>query len=89
MEEWLKDYPAHLHIDILPIAQGKGYGRRLIEIFFNELQSKNIQGVHLTVSNSNQNAIGFYKKLGLQQLKDCSFLCLFLFFLLPSGLVCF
>ena len=70
MEEWLKDYPAHLHIDILPIAQGKGYGRRLIEIFFNELQSKNIQGVHLTVSNSNQNAIGFYKKLGLQQLKD-------------------
>ena len=70
MEERLKDYPAHLHIDILPIAQGKGYGRKLIKIFFDELQSKNIQGVHLTVSKSNQNAIGFYKKLGLQQLKD-------------------
>ena len=68
--EWSKSYPAHLHIDILPNAQGKGYGRKLIEIFFTELQSQNIQGVHLIVSKSNQNAIGFYQQIGLQKLQE-------------------
>tara|TARA_B100000073_G_scaffold99305_1_gene78948 strand:- start:172 stop:768 length:597 start_codon:yes stop_codon:yes gene_type:complete len=68
--EWSKSYPAHLHIDILPNAQGKGYGRKLIETFFTELQSQNIQGVHLIVSKSNQNAIGFYQQIGLQKLQE-------------------
>ena len=29
----LSDYPAHLHIDVLPAYQGGGHGRRLIETF--------------------------------------------------------
>ena len=66
----LEDYPAHLHIDILPIAQRKGYGRKLIETFLSKLQSQNIQGVHLIVSKNNQNAIGFYRQVGFQELKE-------------------
>ena len=29
----LGEYPAHLHIDLLPGVQGSGYGRRLIDTF--------------------------------------------------------
>ena len=65
----LDNYPAHLHIDILPIAQGKGYGRKLIETILNQLQTLNVQGVHLIVSNDNQNAVGFYQQVGFQELK--------------------
>ena len=65
----LDKYPAHLHIDILPIVQGMGYGRKLIERFFDQLRSLNVQGVHLVVSKSNKKAIGFYKKVDLKILK--------------------
>ena len=69
MVDYLYKYPAHLHIDILPNAQGRGYGRKLIEVFLNKLQNLDVQGVHLIVSNDNQNAIGFYRKLGFKELK--------------------
>ena len=68
--EGLEDYPAHLHIDILPVAQSKGYGRKLIEVFLNRLQSQGIKGVHLIVSKKNQNAIGFYKQIGFNEIKE-------------------
>ena len=68
--EGLESYPAHLHIDILPNAQGKGYGRKLIETFLHQLQSQNVMGVHLIVSKKNQNAIGFYQQIGFKKLKD-------------------
>ena len=69
VENYLKGYPAHLHIDILPLAQGKGYGRKLIDLYLNQLQSLGIQGVHLIVNKNNQNAIKFYKQIGLKELK--------------------
>ena len=69
MVDGLDNYPAHLHIDILPIAQGKGYGRKLIETILNQLQTLNVQGVHLIVSNDNQNAVGFYQQVGFKELK--------------------
>ena len=70
LPEGLENYPAHLHIDLLPIAQGEGNGRKLIEAFLTKLQSQNVQGVHLTVSKNNQNAIGFYSHVGFQKLKE-------------------
>ena len=66
----LENYPAHLHIDILPIAQGKGYGRKLIETFLRQLQSQNVQGVHLIVPKNNKNAICFYQKVGFHKFKE-------------------
>ena len=66
----LEDYPAHLHIDILPIAQGKGYGRKLIENFLRQLQNQHVRGVHLIVSKNNHNAIEFYRQIGFKELID-------------------
>ncbi len=58
------DYPAHLHIDLLPVTQGKGLGRRLIERFLAALRERGVPAVHLGVSERNTGAIAFYEKLG-------------------------
>jgi len=63
--EWLAaDYPAHLHINILPEAQGGGWGRRLIETELDALRRAGIRGVHLGVSPYNERAKGFYRHVG-------------------------
>ena len=66
----LKDYPAHLHIDLLPSLQGKGQGRVLIDTLFSELAQKGVPGLHLGVGSSNQGAIAFYKKMGFSVLEE-------------------
>lgn len=65
----LAAYPAHLHIDLLPQAQGQGWGRRLIGTFTDRLRALGVPGVHLGVGASNQRAIGFYAHLGFQHIK--------------------
>ena len=62
------DYPAHLHIDLLPEAQGKGGGRALMENFLNAAREHGAEGVHLYVSLRNTNARAFYAKLGFEPL---------------------
>lgn len=57
-------YPAHLHIDLLPAAQGRGWGRRMIEAFLAELRSRGIAGVHLGVAECNERAKTFYARVG-------------------------
>ena len=61
---WLSQYPAHLHIDLLPVAQGGGHGRRLMETLFAALRGRGVPGVHLGVGLSNIRAQGFYGRLG-------------------------
>jgi len=63
-------YPAHLHIDLLPEAQGQGLGRTLIETFLNRLIELKIRGVHLEVGKKNEGAIKFYERVGFEQIKE-------------------
>ena len=37
-------YPSHLHIDLLPRAQGRGYGRRMIEQIMETLRAARLAG---------------------------------------------
>lgn len=59
-------YPAHLHIDLLPRAQGKGQGRRMIQRLLGALVACGCVGVHLIVSARNKRAQGFYGALGFE-----------------------
>lgn len=61
----LAAFPAHLHIDILPPYQGRGYGRRLIERFAGAVDAP---GVHLGMSTANVPARAFYDRLGFEPL---------------------
>lgn len=60
----LADFPAHLHINLLPAAQSGGWGRRLIETELEALRQAGVRGVHLGVSPANERAKGFYRHIG-------------------------
>jgi len=70
VQPWLADYPAHLHIDLLPSLQGKGMGRALMDTLFAELERQRVPGLHLGVGSSNKSAIAFYQKLGFSVLQE-------------------
>jgi ribosomal protein S18 acetylase RimI-like enzyme len=61
-------YPSHLHIDLLPRAQGRGYGRRMLEEVMAILARRGSPGAHLGVSVLNRRARGFYERLGFREL---------------------
>lgn len=68
MIDELEEYPAHLHIDLLPELQGQGMGRQLIRVLLAALREQGVPGVHLGVSPSNTNARAFYQRLGFRPL---------------------
>ncbi|KAH7930737.1 acyl-CoA N-acyltransferase [Leucogyrophana mollusca] len=58
---------AHLHINILPEYQGKGYGRQLIGSAVRYLSSvEGPKGVWLHINPKNTKAAAFYKRLGFK-----------------------
>ena len=61
-------YPSHLHIDLLPRAQGRGLGRRMLEEVMDTLARRGSPGAHLGVSTLNRRALGFYQRLGFREL---------------------
>ena len=64
----LDDYPAHLHIDLLPDLQGQGFGRMLVRTLTTELRSRGVPGVWLEYGADNVNAGAFYRRLGFTPL---------------------
>lgn len=67
-----KEYPAHLHIDLLPETQGQGLGRRLVETLFAELRRRGVAGLHLGMDPANTGAAAFYERLGMTPLPAAS-----------------
>lgn len=65
------EYPSHLHIDLLPRAQGRGMGRKMITELVQRLRLLGSPGVHLGLGESNVDAFGFYKAIGFTELCRC------------------
>ena len=63
------DYPAHLHIDLLPPYQRQGWGGKLLEALFDHLKAKGVKGVMLTAGTENIKGGNFYKKYGFEILE--------------------
>ncbi|ROS23823.1 GNAT family N-acetyltransferase [Cellulomonas sp. PhB150] len=64
------EYPAHMHIDLLPRLQGQGLGRALIETLADALRARGVPGLHLGVSKDNPGAIAFYHRVGFVTLEE-------------------
>jgi len=62
------EYPAHLHIDLLPRVQGRGVGRQLVGTLETALRAAGVPGVHLGVDPANSGALVFYRRLGFSEL---------------------
>jgi ribosomal protein S18 acetylase RimI-like enzyme len=64
----LADYPAHLHIDLLPEFQGQGWGRQLTTAFLSGLNDAGVDRVHLGMATTNTGARAFYDRLGFHEI---------------------
>jgi ribosomal protein S18 acetylase RimI-like enzyme len=64
----LEAYPAHLHIDLLPPFQRRGYGRALMAELVQALRERGVPGLHLSMDPANENARAFYDRLGFREL---------------------
>ncbi|WP_432102579.1 GNAT family N-acetyltransferase [Streptomyces sp. bgisy091] len=62
----LDGHPAHLHIDLLPPWQRRGFGRELMGAFLDALHGKGVPAVHLSMVTSNTPARAFYDRLGFE-----------------------
>lgn len=67
-EALLAEHPGHLHVDLLPEAQGRGGGRLLVGTALESLRGAGCAGVHVGVDPRNEPALGFYRRLGFVDL---------------------
>ena len=68
----IEDYPAHLHVDLLPAAQGQGWGSKLIGRLRSELADVGVPGVYASLDPGNVAAPGFYERIGFAELPSSS-----------------
>ncbi|KAF2269074.1 GCN5-related N-acetyltransferas-like protein [Lojkania enalia] len=62
----MEEYPAHLHIDILPQYTGREYGQKMMAAFLEKMEELGAKGVHLGMVRWNHGARRFYERLGFQ-----------------------
>ncbi len=63
-ERILEEYPAHLHINVLPGLHARGAGSSLIARFEEHMRERGARGIHLVTSEANVKAVPFYLKHG-------------------------
>ncbi|MBQ8575910.1 MAG: GNAT family N-acetyltransferase [Clostridia bacterium] len=68
--EYKEEYPAHLHIDILPEYQRMGLGSKLTDALVESLRKKGVKGIMLTVWVHNEKGKKFYDKYGFTLLEE-------------------
>ena len=68
-ESLYADFPSHLHIDIKPHAQGRGFGKIMISTVLQKLATEGSKGCHLEMHKDNEKALGFYCHLGFEVLQ--------------------
>lgn len=69
-EDFKAEYPAHLHIDVLPEYQRMGLGRKMTDALVEHLRNKGVKGVMLTVWIHNEKGRAFYEKYGFTLLEE-------------------
>lgn len=63
-----RDYPSHLHIDLMARRHRQGYGTQMMNELIERLKAKGSPGVHLGMAGSNDRAYRFYTTLGFVEL---------------------
>jgi GNAT superfamily N-acetyltransferase len=64
----LKQYPAHLHINLAAEWRGYGLGQRLMQAYLAQLKQLGVRGVHLGTTSINEIACHMYERTGFHLL---------------------
>lgn len=65
--DWTQ-FPAHLHINLLPQARGLGVGKRLLAAHLDILRGAGVAGVQLSTTTENRAALELYRQFDFVQL---------------------
>jgi ribosomal protein S18 acetylase RimI-like enzyme len=60
-------WPAHLHIDLVPPARGRGVGTALMNRWFDRLRETDSPGCHLQTLVENTRAVRFFERMGFER----------------------
>ena len=63
-------HPAHLHLDLLPVAQGQGLGKALLAEGLGALAAQGAPGVHVGVGPANARALRFWSRGGFVPIRQ-------------------
>jgi GNAT superfamily N-acetyltransferase len=64
----LKQYPAHLHINVQAAMRGQGLGKRLMTAYLEQISAMGLPGVFLDTADINEDACRLYESLGFKLL---------------------
>ena len=59
-------WPAHLHIDLLPAARGRGVGASMVRRWLEHLRSLGVAGCHVQTLTENTRAVAFFEAMGFE-----------------------
>ena len=63
-------HPAHLHLNLVPAAQGRGLGPALLARALGALATQGVPGVHVGVSPTNVRALRFWSRGGFVPIRQ-------------------
>ena len=63
-------FPAELHINLLPVVRGRGFGGALMRTFLGRLRDLGVPGVRLGTFGENTGAIAFFGAQGFRPVGD-------------------
>lgn len=64
------EYPAHVHMNLLPRTRGQGVGLALLRRWVEQARAAGVPGIHLGASASNAGGIAFWQKGGFVPLRS-------------------
>ena len=67
MSAYDRQWPAHLHIDLLEVARGHGVGAGLVRRFFDRLRESGVAGCHVETMAENTRAVAFFEAMGFRR----------------------
>lgn len=62
-------YPAHLHINLLPRFQGRGVGKRMVDLWLAKVHAMGAHGACLGTGDSNPRSVRFYRAYGFHEVE--------------------
>ena len=67
IRHFLRDYPAHVHINLQEGFRGRQVGRQLVERFVEQVRDAGRPGVHASVRGDNPASCRFFERVGFSE----------------------
>lgn len=63
------DYPAHVHMNLLPRLRGQRIGTRLLQMWIDQARAAGVTGIHLGANAGNVGGVAFWTRSGFVPLR--------------------